>query len=473
MRDARSMRAAARLSAVALALAGGGLACASSFDSLLSPPPVARATDRPPPPDRRDYLAFRAAHPDVLEPNYLPFMVHRLPGDGPEGDLLLFCRWDEARMPLAVYVDAPPLPDALQDELRPVAPERFAGAVAGALAIWERELEGLVRFERVDRAADADLRVRLVAARAPAPRPDVLVLGATDALHAACVPQGWDPDAQRQRVRFAVRELEIYLADEFGLLTPGQVERIALHELGHALGMLGHSPDEGDMMFAAYRERSAVETLSQADVDSFVSLYRLPNGAHYGFATPGGPPPRLPPLPPAGAPALAAAPRVDARRGFALRFPEGWVVADTARGAFAANGPVWDYDASIELAVWPYARVEELLARAGGALVGDAWLRRRAPVTLGGRPGVRLVLELAAEALVRDVRLVELGDGRVLMIVVQCPVAAEREWRPWLEASLATLALDDAHGEPGRGERGEHGERGERAQRAQRERGGE
>ncbi|MCA9512605.1 MAG: hypothetical protein KC560_17995, partial [Myxococcales bacterium] len=94
----------------------------------------------------------------------------------------------------------------------------------------------------------------------------------------------------------------------------------------------------------------------------------------------------------------------------------------------------------------------------------DAWLRRRAPVTLGGRPGVRLVLELAPEALVRDVRLVELGDGRVLMIVVQCPVAAEREWRPWLEASLATLALDDAHGEPGREER---------AKRAQRERGGE
>ena len=37
-------------------------------------------------PDRRDYAAFRAAHPDLLEPNYLPFMVHRIPAQGPEGD---------------------------------------------------------------------------------------------------------------------------------------------------------------------------------------------------------------------------------------------------------------------------------------------------------------------------------------------------------------------------------------------------
>ena len=37
-------------------------------------------------PDRRDYAAFKAAFPDLLEPNYLPFMVHRVPGDGPDGD---------------------------------------------------------------------------------------------------------------------------------------------------------------------------------------------------------------------------------------------------------------------------------------------------------------------------------------------------------------------------------------------------
>ena len=38
-------------------------------------------------PDRRDYAAFQAAHPEILEPNYLPFMVHRIPGGGSHGGL--------------------------------------------------------------------------------------------------------------------------------------------------------------------------------------------------------------------------------------------------------------------------------------------------------------------------------------------------------------------------------------------------
>ena len=58
-------------------------------------------------PDRRDYAAFRASQPDLLEPNYLPFMVHRIPQEGAEGDLLIFCRWDDDDMPLPVYVEAP------------------------------------------------------------------------------------------------------------------------------------------------------------------------------------------------------------------------------------------------------------------------------------------------------------------------------------------------------------------------------
>ena len=56
-------------------------------------------------PTRWDYASFRAAHPELLDPNYLPFMTHRVAG-GSEGDLLVFCRWDDAAMPLAVHVAA-------------------------------------------------------------------------------------------------------------------------------------------------------------------------------------------------------------------------------------------------------------------------------------------------------------------------------------------------------------------------------
>jgi hypothetical protein len=268
-----------------------------------------------------------------------------------------------------------------------------------------------------------------------------VVLGTTDALLSGCRVHGRDAEAGSQRVSFAVPEFSLYLADEHGLLTPGQVERVALHEIGHALGMLGHSPDPHDMMYAAYRERSDVETLSQEDVNSFVSLYRLPNGADYALLPRGAAPPRPPPFPPGGVPVLAPAPQVDAMRGFSIRVPEGWLAMESPRGLFAANGPTWDFDTSLELAVWPYPKVSELLRRYGPALLGDGWLRTRAAVSLAGFSGQRIVFEDRSGSRLHDVRVLELGDGRVLMVAAQMPVEAEEEWLPWLDASLATLQV--------------------------------
>ena len=396
-------------------------------------------------PDRRDYIAFRAAYPSILEPNYLPFMLHRFAEEGPEGDLLILCRWDAQRMPIEVAVVEPEIPASLQHEVHPTDPADYIAGVDRALGIWERELEGLVRFRHVASGEPAELRVRLLGERAPTPRPHVVVLGATEALLAACRPDGWDPEANRLQVEFAVPELVLYLADEHGLLTPGQVERVALHEIGHALGMLGHSPMPDDMMYGAYRERSAVETLSAADVNSFVSLYRMPNGTHYGHVARGRAPARLPPFPPSGAPRLEPAPQVDALRGFSLRLPEGWLGADGARGLFASNGPIWDYDVSLELGVWPYGDVESFLVRYGAAMFEDTWFRRRAPTSVAGYSGVRVWVEDAAGRRVRDWRLIPLGDGRLLTIVAQSPVESEAAWGAWIDASLGTLRVEAAN----------------------------
>ena len=46
---------------------------------------------------------------------------------------------------------------------------------------------------------------------------------------------------------------------------------------------------------------------------------------------------------------------------------------------------------------------------------------------------------------VRDMRLVPLGDGRLLVIVAQSPVEAEAAWSRWFEVSLATLELATAN----------------------------
>jgi hypothetical protein len=422
-----------------LVLLAAAVACTGTGGSLRgAESPLSAEPYRP---DRRDYMSFREAWPDVLEPNYLPFMVHRKPGDAAMGDLLLLCRWPDESMPISVHVEEAVVPDALQNEFDPVDPARFTEAALRALATWQEELEGLVSFRRVDDPREALLRLRVRAEEAPSPEPEVRVLGATEAVRRACQPRGWDPDSERMDVSFRVPEAVVYAADEFGLLMPEQVEAIALHELGHALGMLGHSPIPTDLMYRVLGEREAARSLSEADVNSFVSLYRLPNGTHYGHVQPDGPSPRPAPGPPSGGPELAVAPHVDSRLGFELRIPSGWVRVPTQHGLFAANGPIWDHDASLEIFVWPYPTIESYLARFADALFAGTWRRYSAPVVIAGRRAVEVSVEDPSGETALDFFFVELGDGRVMVILAACPVGVEQPWQPWFQAALASLEI--------------------------------
>ncbi len=437
------MRRSARLLALWWpALFAGWSACWSAGCTggpALEPAPV--ASDVLYQPDRRDYMAFRAAWPDVLEPNYLPFMVHRWPDDPASGDVLLFCRWPADVMPLPVFVEQTLLPDELQNEFDPVDPARFSEALRRALATWEEELEGLVSFRHVASSDEAMLRLRVAPERAPSPEPQLRVLGVTEAIRRACRPQGWDPESERMDVRFQVPELIVYAADEFGLLTETQVEAVALHEIGHALGMLGHSPIPTDLMYRVLGERVAAEALSDADVNSFVSLYRLPNGAHYGHVQPDGPTPRPVPEPPSGGPRLALAPHVDSRLGFELRAPAGWVRAPHRHGLFTADGPIWDHDVSLEIFIWPYPTVDAFLERFGPALFADTYRRYSAPAQVAGFPGLEVAVEDATGEIALDFFIVALQDGRVMVVLASCPADLEKAWRPWFEAVLSTIEI--------------------------------
>lgn len=392
-------------------------------------------------PDRRDYMAFREAYPDLLEPNYLPFMVHRKPADPATGDLLLFCRWPDESMPLPVHIETEAIPDALQNEFDPVDPVHFTRAVARALDAWEEDLEGLVSFRRVEDPRQARFRLRILAERAPSPEPELRVLGVTEALSRACQPQGWDPDSERMQVSFTVPEARVYAADEYGLLTSAQVEAIALHEVGHALGMLGHSPIPTDLMYRVLGERVAARGLSDSDVNSFVSLYRLPNGTHYGHVQPDGPAPRPDPGPPSGAAQLSYSPHVDPGLGFEIHVPAGWMRAAHARGLFAANGPIWDHDASLEVFVSPYPTIEAYLARFGDGLFANTWRRYSAPLVVAGRRTLEIAVEDPSGRLALDFYFVELGDGRVMVILSSCPADLEKAWQPWFQAALASLEI--------------------------------
>lgn len=412
--------------------------------------------------NRADYERFAGRYQDLLEPNYVPFMTDRVVierGGGrpwrrlrrlfglasePPEQYLVLCRWADDRFPLRVAIEPPEI-DGDPDDPRYRAPERYVEAVAEALELWELAMEGYARFRLVEREGDADLVLRLSSAAPPDAAPDKVVLGSTR-LGGACRLRGGDPADGRLDIEFEVDELSIFVADEHGLLLPDQVQRVALHEIGHALGMRGHSPIPNDLMFRVVRDRLPRGELGAEDANSFLNLYRLPPGTIYTRLAPEPPAEARPPVP-SGPPRLAGAPHVDSRLGYEVQLPAGWTRLETDQGVVAVDGQTWDYEASIQVAVRRYATIESYLERYG------AWHLGRRPVhssrtrTLAGRTAAEYVLVPSREGLVESLFLVESGDGRVLVVTAECPAEDFHLYRAWFEAILASLELrEDGRG---------------------------
>jgi hypothetical protein len=413
---------------LALVLAAWSCACANDF--------VASNVSYEP--GRRDYEAFRASHPGLLEPNYLPFMVHRYRSRSGEDDILVFCRWPREAMPLLVYIHPPKIPESLQDEFHRREPAEYVQAVEAALAVWERELEGLVGFRRAVRRGDATLEILLEAEEGPEALGNRQLLGGVR-LGGACRVDGWAVENESLAVRFEVPKLRVYLADQYGLLGSEQVQWIALHEIGHALGMRSHSPIPADLMYEMVRDRIHVQGLSTEDANSFVSLYRIPNGTVFARVPSE---PSIADLPldlPSGPPTLSMAPHVDARLGFSLHTPADWMRVETARGMVAVDGVTWDYTASFQVIVERYPTIEAYLERYGPFYLDHGRVLRDVSAVVDGRRARRAFIAKA---------FIESGDGRVFVVIADCPLGAAEVYRPWFEAMLASLDIWEGAGAP-------------------------
>ena len=422
------------LPAAAVALASALAGCAGERG-----PEERRVPYRP---DRGDYAAFQAAHPEILEPNYLPFMVHRIPGEEGHGDALVFCRWSQDDMPLSVYIGSPDIPEEVQDEFYPKDPAAYVEAVAAALGMWERDLEGLVRFQRVATPGEAALALTLIAGKGPTPDPELKVLGATP-VAGACSTRDRVSGASQLDVRFSVPEANLYIADEFGLLGEDQVQWIALHEIGHALGMRRHSPIPADLMYEVVRNRILVGGLSTEDVNSFVSLYQLENGTVFAHLPPGevaaAEPVKIPP--PSGPPKLAMAPFVDSRRGFQIHPPAGWMRLETSRGMGAVDGLTWDYSASFQVIVELYPTIEDYLSRFAAYYLAKGRALEWEFTEVSGFRALDASIVSHDELTVERFVFIEVGDGRLIVVVADCAVEDAPGYWPWFEATLGSLEI--------------------------------
>jgi len=162
--------------------------------------------------------------------------------------------WPERKMPLAVYL--PPPPEGLFPD-----PELTHAEVRRAVLDW------------TDVAAPGVPSFRFVESHAEAEIPFIWAAEPTgDWFIAHCSLQ-----ANTRQKRFRVEHILVTARWGDGRVAePSAVYAVALHEMGHALGLLGHSDDPRDIMCPG-TWRIPDQGLSARDRNTLRELYAGPN----------------------------------------------------------------------------------------------------------------------------------------------------------------------------------------------------
>ena len=181
------------------------------------------------------------------------------------GDYLELCqkndrllRWADAAMPIKVYI----APFKWHERSKQQQDYLYVEMVRQAFLTWARLSEGKVKFafETEIRNSQIDLKWRRV---------DRSTLGHCEYTFNASG-------------EIYSAEIQIGITD--GLVHPqynsmDEVKHTVVHEIGHAIGLVGHSNQSGDIMYVPHQY--GICDPSERDVATLQRLYKLPVGFDY------------------------------------------------------------------------------------------------------------------------------------------------------------------------------------------------
>lgn len=159
------------------------------------------------------------------------------------------------QMPVRIYI-------------QPAPNKRYEDAAVRGYLNWQIRSHGLVSFARVDKPENARVRLswRYLGANAD---------GAYTSERHTKVPIPSVTGNGTYKLEVAPQEISLNL-DRLQNEDPESqlllVENLVTHEVGHALGLIGHSPDRGDIMYA---ETDVFSRISQRDLNTLKHLYSL------------------------------------------------------------------------------------------------------------------------------------------------------------------------------------------------------
>lgn len=160
-------------------------------------------------------------------------------------------RWNADKFPLAIFFDA-----------STVEYQNYRQAIEQAFNAWERESYNFLSFRKTTSESDADIVVSISNS----------LDSPCDGNNTQCLYSVGNTEPEINSDKLKKMRITFRAKDNNGNLFENQkIYATALHEIGHALGIMGHTDMPDSIMNATLNSGS----ISQADVNTLILLYAL------------------------------------------------------------------------------------------------------------------------------------------------------------------------------------------------------